>query len=97
MQIEIRLTPDEAKAATIELGGVIDSSAISGPRRMLKWIVFGLVFVVIGYLSRYFNDLFGTGASWFYLGSVFLVAISIIGMRSAPLMRAMISPGADTN
>jgi hypothetical protein len=48
---------------------------------MLRRMIGILVWLPIGYLWRYFDDVYGSGASWFYLGSVLLVAASILGLK----------------
>lgn len=81
MKVRIELNPEEARAAMVEVGRATSSVALSARYRMFRGFVVILVWVLVGYVWRYFADIHGARASWFYLGSVLLVAASIFGIR----------------
>jgi len=81
MRVRIELTPEEAQVAMNELREVTHSAALPNRYRALKTVIAVSVWIPIGFLWRYFDDVYGQSASWFYLGSVLLVAAAILGIR----------------
>ena len=81
MNVSIELTPEEGRAAMVEVGRAINSAVLSARYRILRGFFTVLVWVLVGYLWRYFADAYGARASWLYLGSVLLVAVSILAIR----------------